>query len=124
MRNPSNLVAFISMYDDDNITSSIENEIFQLVYYGKLLYTDVLYDMSYVDRRHWIDMVNRAIKDVKDANSGQHSLSDPNTIRRLANLPQDTNGTNNTQQDIVMANTPQQTMSLGDALQFLPKMDS
>ena len=72
------------MYDDDNITSSIQKEVFQLVYYGRLTYTDILYEMGYTDRRYWLEMVDSILRSDDNKKNNRHSLSDPNVINQLA----------------------------------------
>ena len=86
MTNPSKLIEFISIYNDDYITESIDNEIFQLVYYGRLNLSDILYEMTFEDRQRWLAMTKAEIEKKANVNNKQLSLDDPTIVKRIKKI--------------------------------------
>lgn len=81
--NPSKLIEFISIYNDDYISESIDNEIFQLVYYGRLNLSDILYEMTFEDRQRWLAMTKAEIEKKANINNNQLSVDDPMIVHRI-----------------------------------------
>lgn len=86
-KNPSLLVRFITIYNDDEITKALNTEVLELIYYGKLTYEDIMLKMSYFDRRFWIANIKKIkLAEARTLNPDVGSFDDDETLKKLGSF--------------------------------------